>query len=327
MLGRFQSSMMISGEAPPANAASSAAPSGKAVTSKPWSVSSPSPPHGNRRRPRRRRPGSDAPRRHQRISAGTGLELGQAETSSFIGVVIALHLVRKCSELLGLDVRIELDVQRASAVAVAPALARRLVFLAVGRAEQSPKLALALAGELPSPAAAAGAGPGPGAALEPRTRRGSPRRSRRSEVGRGRLTRRLGGGGWAAACGEVRRARSLRMLCAVSQADNSRSPTVCSASSGSDGRPAFPRTQPEGRARRSCSGGPGPEWARLRAAVFNAIPLPMVAPCVLPPKNHRAHRPPRAPRSIPHMLSRWPRLASLGRPPVAGSPKDHRCTQ
>jgi len=73
--------------------------------------------------------------------------LGQAETLSFICVVIALYLVRKSSELLGLDVRVELDIQGALPVAVAPSFAWRTILLACGSAEQYPELALALAGE------------------------------------------------------------------------------------------------------------------------------------------------------------------------------------
>jgi len=56
--------------------------------------------------------------------------LGQAETLSFIGVVIALYLVRKSSELLGLDVWIELDVHRALPVPITPSFAWRTFLLA-----------------------------------------------------------------------------------------------------------------------------------------------------------------------------------------------------
>jgi len=76
-----------------------------------------------------------------------GLELGQAETLSFICVVIALYLVRKSSELLGLDVRIELDVQRALPVSIPPSFAWRTILLTCGRPEQISELVLALAGE------------------------------------------------------------------------------------------------------------------------------------------------------------------------------------
>ena len=41
---------------------------------------------------------------------GAGLELGQTDTLSLVGVVIALYLVRKSAELFCLNVRIELDV-------------------------------------------------------------------------------------------------------------------------------------------------------------------------------------------------------------------------
>jgi hypothetical protein len=73
--------------------------------------------------------------------------LGQAETLSFIGIVIALYLVRKCSELLGLDVWIELNVQRALPVPITPLFAWRTILLACGSAEQCPELILALSGE------------------------------------------------------------------------------------------------------------------------------------------------------------------------------------
>jgi hypothetical protein len=73
--------------------------------------------------------------------------LGQAETLSFICVVIALYLVRKSSELLGLDVRIELDVQRALPVPIPPSFAWRTILLTGGRSEQISELVLAFAGE------------------------------------------------------------------------------------------------------------------------------------------------------------------------------------
>jgi hypothetical protein len=76
-----------------------------------------------------------------------GLELGQAETLSFIGVVIALYLVRKSSELFGLDVGIKLDVQRALPVSIAPPFTWWTILLACWRAEQSPEFVLTLAGE------------------------------------------------------------------------------------------------------------------------------------------------------------------------------------
>jgi len=74
------------------------------------------------------------------------LELGQTETSCFIGIgiVIALYRVRKGSELLRLDVRKELDVQGALPVSIAPPLAWWLIQLFGGRAKQSPDLVLAL---------------------------------------------------------------------------------------------------------------------------------------------------------------------------------------
>src|SRR5262245_57307686 len=75
------------------------------------------------------------------------LELGQAKTSSFIGVVVALHRVRKGGELLCLDVRKELDVQGALPISIEPPLAGWLAELFGGRAEQSPQLVLTLSGE------------------------------------------------------------------------------------------------------------------------------------------------------------------------------------
>jgi len=78
---------------------------------------------------------------------GAGLELGQADTLSFIGVVIALYLVRKSSELFGLDVRIELDVQGALPVSIAPPFTGGAVLLAGWRAEHGAQLRLALAGK------------------------------------------------------------------------------------------------------------------------------------------------------------------------------------
>ena len=76
------------------------------------------------------------------------LELSQTETSSFIGIVIALYRVRKASELLRLDLRKELDVQGALAVSIEPPLAWWLNQLFVGRAEQSPEFVHALSDEL-----------------------------------------------------------------------------------------------------------------------------------------------------------------------------------
>src|SRR5215510_12978829 len=76
-----------------------------------------------------------------------GLELGQAETLSFVCVVIAVYLVRKSSELLGLDIRVELGIQRALPVAITPRLGWRAILLACWGAEQGPELVLALAGE------------------------------------------------------------------------------------------------------------------------------------------------------------------------------------
>jgi hypothetical protein len=78
---------------------------------------------------------------------GAGLELGHADTLSFIGVVIALYLVRKSSELFCLDVRIELDVQGALPVAIAPPFTGGAILLAGWRTEHGTQLRLALAGK------------------------------------------------------------------------------------------------------------------------------------------------------------------------------------
>ena len=76
------------------------------------------------------------------------MELGQAEASCFIGVVIALYRVRKGCELLCLDVRKELDIQGALPVSIKPPLAWWQIHLFAGRAKQSAEFALALSGEL-----------------------------------------------------------------------------------------------------------------------------------------------------------------------------------
>jgi hypothetical protein len=78
---------------------------------------------------------------------GAGLELGQADTLSFIGVVIALYLVRKSSELFCLDVRVELDIQGALPVSIAPPFTGGAILLAGWRAEHGTQLCLALAGK------------------------------------------------------------------------------------------------------------------------------------------------------------------------------------
>jgi hypothetical protein len=78
---------------------------------------------------------------------GAGLELGQTDTLSFIGVVIALHLVRKSSELFCLDIRVELDVQGALPVSITPPFTGGAVLLAGRRAEHGTQLRLALAGK------------------------------------------------------------------------------------------------------------------------------------------------------------------------------------
>ena len=84
---------------------------------------------------------------NRHLAVGAGPELGQAAAPSFIGVVIALHLVRKGSELPRLDVRIELDVDAALPLAVVPGLAWRALLHAGWRAEQGAQVALALADE------------------------------------------------------------------------------------------------------------------------------------------------------------------------------------
>jgi hypothetical protein len=78
---------------------------------------------------------------------GAGLELGQADTLSFICVVIALYLVRKSSELFCLDVRIKLDVQGALPISIAPPFTGGAVLLARWRAKHGTQLRLALAGK------------------------------------------------------------------------------------------------------------------------------------------------------------------------------------
>src|SRR5437879_8594772 len=79
---------------------------------------------------------------------GTGLELGQATTFSFIGVVIALYLVRKSSELSRLHIRIELDVDGALPFPVTPGFSWGTLLHACWWAEQGAQLALALANEI-----------------------------------------------------------------------------------------------------------------------------------------------------------------------------------
>src|SRR6266851_2550244 len=120
---------------------------------------------------------------------GTGLELGQATTFSFIGVVIALYLVRKSSELSRLHIRIELDVDCALPVSITPGLPRRAFLHACWWAEQGTQFALALADEVYRRA----------------RRRGRAFRRRRRRGGR------LGGGGLGGRTrGSRRRRRRLR---------------------------------------------------------------------------------------------------------------------
>jgi hypothetical protein len=76
---------------------------------------------------------------------GAGLELGQTDTISFICVVIALYLVRKCTELFCLNVWEELNNQGALSVSIAPKFTGGPVLLAGWRAEHGTQLRLALA--------------------------------------------------------------------------------------------------------------------------------------------------------------------------------------
>jgi hypothetical protein len=66
---------------------------------------------------------------------GAGLELGRADTLSFVCVVIALYLVPKSSELFCVNVRVELDNQGALSVSIAPKSTGGTVLLAGWRAE------------------------------------------------------------------------------------------------------------------------------------------------------------------------------------------------
>jgi hypothetical protein len=76
---------------------------------------------------------------------GTRLELGRADTLSFVGVVIALYLVRKRSELFCLNVWVKLDIQGALPVSIAPPFTGGPVLLAGWRAEHGTQFRLALA--------------------------------------------------------------------------------------------------------------------------------------------------------------------------------------
>jgi len=100
-------------------------------------------------RDRRRRPNADlsaanrqpreawvAPIRSELAgSRSAGLYLGRAHTLPFVGAVIALYLVGKNSELLCLNVRVELDIQGALSVSVEPQFTGGPFFLAGWRAE------------------------------------------------------------------------------------------------------------------------------------------------------------------------------------------------
>ena len=76
---------------------------------------------------------------------GAGLELGQTDTLSLVGVVIALYLVPKSTELFCVNVGVELDNQGALSVSIAPKFTGRTVLLAGWRAEHGAQLRLALA--------------------------------------------------------------------------------------------------------------------------------------------------------------------------------------
>jgi hypothetical protein len=76
---------------------------------------------------------------------GAGLELGRADTLSFVSVVIALYLVPESTELFCVNVRVELDNQGALSVSIAPKFTGGTVLLAGWRAEHGTQLRLALA--------------------------------------------------------------------------------------------------------------------------------------------------------------------------------------
>ena len=68
-------------------------------------------------------------RRHDAFSTselvaglGAGLDLGRADTLSFVSVVVALYLVPKGTELFCVNVRVKLDNQGALSVSIAPKL-------------------------------------------------------------------------------------------------------------------------------------------------------------------------------------------------------------
>jgi len=78
-------------------------------------------------------------------SRSAGLHLGRAHTLPLVGAVIALYLVGKNSELLCLNVRVELDNQGALPVSIAPPFTGGPILLAGWRAEHGAQLCLALA--------------------------------------------------------------------------------------------------------------------------------------------------------------------------------------
>jgi hypothetical protein len=69
-------------------------------------------------------------------SRSARLHLGRAHTLPLVGAVIALYLVGKNSELLCLNVRVELDIQGALSVSVEPQFAGGPFFLAGWRAQR-----------------------------------------------------------------------------------------------------------------------------------------------------------------------------------------------
>src|SRR6186713_1680173 len=147
--GRPQSSTITSAVVPSATELSMLWPSAKLWTANPRSVNSPD-------AASRKSSSSSTRMRRMRSSAapstrawlGAGPEAGQAVASSFIGVVIALHLVRKGSKLPRLHIGIELHVEAAAPIPVVPGLAGGAFLHAGRRAEHRPHLAFALTHEI-----------------------------------------------------------------------------------------------------------------------------------------------------------------------------------
>jgi hypothetical protein len=73
------------------------------------------------------------------------LELGRPDALPFVSVVIALYLVPKSTELFCVNVWVELDIQGALPVSIAPKFTGRAVLFAGWRTEHGAKLRLALA--------------------------------------------------------------------------------------------------------------------------------------------------------------------------------------